>query len=82
MNRITPNSSIIANMRRQGYFSNANYSRQLLKVIGRVEGLFPSDEEVRKLIMPDREAWQSRIIMILAENKKVNYSKRERSKKR
>jgi hypothetical protein len=33
---------------------NANYSRQLLKAIGRVEGLVTSDEEVRKLML-DRE---------------------------
>jgi hypothetical protein len=31
--------------------SNANYSRQLLKAIGRVKGLVTSDEEVRKLML-------------------------------
>jgi hypothetical protein len=41
--------------------SNVNYSRQLLKAIGRVDGL-TSDEEVRKLML-DREAWRSRIKM-------------------
>jgi hypothetical protein len=40
--------------------SNANYSRQLLKAIRRVDGLVTSDEEVRKLML-DREAWRSRI---------------------
>jgi hypothetical protein len=57
--------------------SNANYSRQLLKAIGRVDGLVTSDEEVLKLML-DREAWRSRIKMILAEkNKEVDSSKRE-----
>jgi hypothetical protein len=36
--------------------SNGNYSRQLLKAIGRVDGLVTSDEEVRKLMLLDREA--------------------------
>jgi hypothetical protein len=40
--------------------SYANYSRQLLKAIGRVERPVPSDEEVRKLML-DREEWQSKI---------------------
>jgi hypothetical protein len=44
--------------------SNANYSRQLLKAIGKVDGLVTSDEEVRKL-MPDRYVWRSRISMII-----------------
>jgi hypothetical protein len=35
--------------------SNANYSRQLLKAKGRVDGLVTSDEEVLKP-MSDREA--------------------------
>jgi hypothetical protein len=62
--------------------SNANYSRQLLKAIGRAEGLVTSDEEVRKLVL-DREAWQSRIKMIVAKNKEVeDSSKREDSKVR
>jgi hypothetical protein len=56
--------------------SDANYSRQLLKAIGRVEGLVTSDEEVRKLML-DREAWRSRIKMILAANQEVDSSKRE-----
>jgi hypothetical protein len=30
---------------------DANYSRQLLKAIGRVDGLVTSDEEVRKLML-------------------------------
>jgi hypothetical protein len=47
---------------------NANYSRQLLRAIGRVDGL-AGDEEMRKLML-DREAWRSRIKM-LAANKKV-----------
>jgi hypothetical protein len=45
--------------------SNANYSRQLLKAIGRVDGLVTSDEEVCKLML-DKEAWRSsRIKMIV-----------------
>jgi hypothetical protein len=56
--------------------SNANYSRQLLKAIGRVDGLVASDEEVRKLIL-DREAWRSRIKMMVAVNKEVDSIKRE-----
>jgi hypothetical protein len=47
-----------------------------LKVIGRVDGLVTSDEEVRKLKL-DREAWRSRIKMIVAANKEVDSSKRE-----
>jgi hypothetical protein len=50
--------------------SSANYSRQPLKAIGRVDGLVTSDEEVRKLIV-DRKAWRSRIKMIVAANKEV-----------
>jgi hypothetical protein len=56
--------------------SNANYSRQLLKAIGRVDGLATSDEEVRKLML-DREAWRSRIKMIVAANREVDSSKSE-----
>jgi hypothetical protein len=56
--------------------SNANYSRPLLKAIGRVDGLVTSVKEVRKLML-DREAWQSRIKMIVAANKDVDSSKRE-----
>jgi hypothetical protein len=48
--------------------SNANYSRQLLKAIGRVEGLVTSDKEVHKLML-DRETWRSKIKMIVAANK-------------
>jgi hypothetical protein len=44
--------------------SNANYSRHLLKAIGKVDGLVTSDEEVRELLL-DREAWQSRTKMIV-----------------
>jgi hypothetical protein len=44
--------------------SNADYLRQLLKAIGRADGLVTSDEEVRKLML-DREAWRSRIKMIV-----------------
>jgi hypothetical protein len=43
--------------------SNANYSRQLLRAIGRMDGLVTSVKEVHKLIL-DREAWQSRINLI------------------
>jgi hypothetical protein len=50
--------------------------RQLLKAIGRVDGLVTSDEEVRKLML-DRDAWRSRIKMIVAPNKEVDSSKRE-----
>jgi hypothetical protein len=39
--------------------SNANYSIQPLKAIGRVDGLVTNNEEVRKLML-DREAWLSR----------------------
>jgi hypothetical protein len=59
--------------------SNANYSRQLLKATGRVEGLVTSDEEVRKLML-DREEWRSRIKMRVAVNKEIDSSKREDSK--
>jgi hypothetical protein len=60
--------------------SNANYSRQLLKAIGRVDdGLVTSDEEVRKLML-DREAWRSRIKLTVAVNKEVDSSKRENRK--
>ena len=48
--------------------SNANYSRQLLKAIGKVDGLVSSDVEVGKLML-DREAWKSRISMIVKANK-------------
>jgi hypothetical protein len=57
----------------------ANYSRPLLKAIGRVEELVTSDEEVRKLML-DRETWRSRIKLIVAKNKEVDSSKREDSK--
>jgi hypothetical protein len=45
-------------------------------MIGRVDGLVTSDEEVRKLML-DREAWRSRIKMIVVANKEVDSSKRE-----
>jgi hypothetical protein len=41
-----------------------------------VDGLVTSDEEVRKLVL-DREAWRSRIKMIVAVNKEVDSSTRE-----
>jgi hypothetical protein len=41
-----------------------------------VEGLVTNDEEVRKLML-DREAWRSRINMIVAFNKEEDYIKRE-----
>jgi hypothetical protein len=44
-----------------------------------VGGLVTSDEEVRELML-DREAWRSRIKMIVAANKEVDSSKREESK--
>jgi hypothetical protein len=56
--------------------SSANYSRQLLKAIGRVEGLVTSDKEVHKLML-DRETWRSKIKMIVAKNKEVDACKRE-----
>jgi hypothetical protein len=59
--------------------SNANYSRQLLKAIRRVDKLIASDEEVCKLML-DRKAWRSRIKMIAAANKEVDFSKRKDSK--
>jgi hypothetical protein len=58
---------------------NANYSRQLLKAIGRVDVLVTSDEELRKLML-DREAWRSRVKMIVAANKEIDCSKREDNK--
>jgi hypothetical protein len=60
--------------------SYANYSRQLLKAIGRVDGLVTSAEEVRKLML-DREAWRSRIKRIVAANKEVYSSKRKGDRK-
>jgi hypothetical protein len=39
-------------------------------VIGRVDGLVTSDKEVRKLML-DREAWRSRIKIIVTANKGV-----------
>jgi hypothetical protein len=50
-----------------------------LKAIGRVDGLVTSDEEVRKPML-DREAWRSRIKMIVAAKKEVDSGKREDSK--
>jgi hypothetical protein len=43
-------------------------------------GLLSSDEEVRK-VMLDREAWRSRIKMIVAANKEVDSSKRGDTRK-
>jgi flagellar biosynthesis regulator FlbT len=51
----------------------------LLKALGRVEGLVTNDEEVRKLML-DREAWRSRMKMIVAANKEVDSIKSEESK--
>jgi hypothetical protein len=48
--------------------SNANYARQLLEVIGRVNGLATSRKEDVGKLMLDREAWRSRISMIAKEN--------------
>jgi hypothetical protein len=45
-------------------------------MIGRVDGLVASQEEVRKL-MQDRTAWRSRINMIVAANQRVDSSRRE-----
>jgi hypothetical protein len=56
--------------------SNANYSRQLLKAIERVDGLVTSDEKVRKLML-DREAWRRRINMIVAANKEEDFRNRK-----
>jgi hypothetical protein len=52
--------------------------RLLLKATEREDGLVTSDEEVRKRML-DREAWRSRIKMIVAVDKKVDSSKREES---
>jgi hypothetical protein len=52
-----------------------------LKAIGRrVDGPVTSDEEVRKLML-DREAWRSRIKMIVAANKKVDSTSKEKIEK-
>jgi hypothetical protein len=48
--------------------SNANYSRQLLKAIERVDGLVTSDEEVRKLMLEDQ-------VDSIAKNKEVDLLK-------
>jgi hypothetical protein len=72
----------LVNCKCAGGAATANYSRQLLKAIGRANGLVTSDEGVRKLML-DREAcWRSRIKMIVAANKEVDSSKRENSKMR
>jgi hypothetical protein len=46
-----------------------------------VDELVTSDEEARKLML-DREAWRSRIKMIVALNKQVDSSKIRRCKTR
>jgi hypothetical protein len=46
---------------------NANYTRQLLKAIGKVDELVTSDAEVDLLVL-DREAWRSRDSRIVKEN--------------
>jgi hypothetical protein len=43
------------------------------------DGLVTSDEEVRTLLL-DREAWRSRIKMIVAKSKEADSSKREGSR--
>jgi hypothetical protein len=48
--------------------SGANYSRQLLKAIGKVDGLVTSSDEEGGKFMLDREAWRSRIGMTVKEN--------------
>jgi hypothetical protein len=55
--------------------SNAHYSRQLFRAIGGVDGLVTSDEAVM-----DREAWQSRIKMIVRRIKKWTRVKEKRAK--
>jgi hypothetical protein len=61
--------------------SNANYSRQLLKAIGRVDGLVTSDEEVRQLML-NRATWRNsiKIIVVIAKNKEVDSIEREDGK--
>jgi hypothetical protein len=63
----------------KGASSNANYStRQLLKAIGRVDGLVARDEEVRKLML-DWEALWSRIKMtVVAKNKDSTSTEEDR----
>jgi hypothetical protein len=68
--------TILVNSKCSKGASNANYSRQLLKAIGRVDALVTSGEEMHKLML-DREAWRSKIKMIVAESKEVDASKRE-----
>jgi hypothetical protein len=58
--------------------SSANYSRQLLKAIGKVDGLVTSAEEVGELTL-DREAWRSGLSVIVKEN---NSSDSERCRTR
>jgi hypothetical protein len=43
--------------------SSADYSKQLLKAIGEVDGLATSDKEEVGKLMLDRENWRSRISM-------------------
>jgi hypothetical protein len=50
-----------------------------LKAIGSVDGLVTRDEAVQKLML-DRQAWRSRIKMIVAANKEIASTKREDSK--
>jgi hypothetical protein len=59
---ITPNQ-LTANVLRV-LLTLPNYSRQLLKAIGRVEELVTSDEEVHKLML-DKEEWRSKIKMMI-----------------
>jgi hypothetical protein len=69
-----------------------NYSRQLLKAIGRVDGLLlvlrssrltsarRDHEEVHKLMLDKGEEWRSKIKMIVAANKEVDSTKKEDKK--
>jgi hypothetical protein len=63
----------------------SNYSRQLLnllKAIGRVEGLVTSDEEVHNKLMLDRAEWRSnKIKMKVAASKEVDSNKRGENSK-
>jgi hypothetical protein len=47
--------------------SSANYSRQLLEAIEKVDGLVTGDEEGGKSML-DREAWRCRISKIVIKN--------------
>jgi hypothetical protein len=53
-----------------GAFS-ANYSTQLLKTNGKVDGLVTTDNKIGKLML-DREAWRSGISMLVKASKSSN----------